>query len=406
VLDGACGPTPRGVAFLFPGVGDHYPDMMLGLYRAEPVFRAHVDHCAERLRAWLGADLRETMWPGLRGDDAGVRTTGPDLRRRLRRDAPPPPSPLDATRFAQAAVFVLETALARQLGAWGVVPDALIGHSIGEVAAACVAGVLELDAALELVARRALLIEALPPGAMLAAMLSEAELRPLLGDDLSLAAVNAPGLCVAAGPPDAIDRLAARLEADGVIHQRLATAHAFHSRMLDPIAAPLREAAARFARSAPRIPCVSNVTGTWLSDADACDPDYWARHACSTVRFSDGVRTLCANADRILVEVGPGRSLASFVLSHPPSGDAPPLVLPTTRSAYEDRSDAAFLATTLGRLWIAGVPLDGAALDGDRASRKVSLPTHPFEPQPPIVAGARPESATGTAAPPARDAIA
>ncbi|HYG62915.1 MAG TPA: type I polyketide synthase, partial [Thermoanaerobaculia bacterium] len=226
-------PADLPVAFLFPGLGDHHAEMGLGLYRTERVFREELDRCAELLRPHLGVDLREVLYP--RGTDAGEAGTGKlDLRRMLGRgEKETGPRRIDETWLAHPALFAVEYALARLWMSWGIVPQSLVGYSLGEYVAACLAGVLELPCALALVARRARLIQDLEPGAMLAVSLPEAELMPHLeSHGLSLAAVNGPAICVAAGPVTAVDTLERDLGALGVACRRLPTHHAFHSSMM------------------------------------------------------------------------------------------------------------------------------------------------------------------------------
>lgn len=349
----------RPVAFLFPGLGEQYPGMGRGLYAAEPVFRRELDRCAELLRPSLGVDLREVLFPPEEPAAPPAPAAGGfDLRKMLGRGTAPAPDPaaarLDRTELAQPAVFVLEYALCRLCMERGVEPAALVGHSLGEYVAATVAGVFTLEDALPLVAERARLISELPPGAMLGLPLSAEEAGPLLGGDLSVGAVNSPATCVASGPPEAVAALEARLGAEGVVTRRLPTTHAFHSRMMEPVAERLAETMRRFTLRAPRIPFVSNVTGTWIRDEEATDPAYWARHLRGTVRFSEGVRTLASDGRTALLEVGPGQTLGGFARQ---SGMVRQVVLPTVRYRYDRQPDDAFLLTTLGKLWLAGVPV-------------------------------------------------
>ncbi|HEX6909692.1 MAG TPA: type I polyketide synthase, partial [Longimicrobium sp.] len=312
--------TDRPVAFLFPGLGMHHVDMGRGLYDAEPVFRAAVDACCETLRPLLGRDLREVLFSA--ASNGGEGKGGWDLRRMLGRDGDTSagPSPLDDTRVAQPAVFVVEYALARLWTSWGVRPRALLGHSLGEYVAACVAGVLRLDDALRLVAMRAKLIDALPSGAMLAVPMGEAALREILPAGLDLAAVNTPESCVVAGPEAAVQAFEAVLAECEVVSRRLRTRHAFHSRMMAPVAAELERLVAGFTLRAPEVPFVSNVTGTWISDDEAVSPAYWARHLAQTVRFADGIATLRAEPGWVLLEVGPGQALGAWAMQHPAGG--------------------------------------------------------------------------------------
>jgi phthiocerol/phenolphthiocerol synthesis type-I polyketide synthase E len=373
----------RSVVFLFSGLGDHYPNMARGLYEAEPVFRAEVDRCAALLRPHLGLDIREVMFPGDAPSDEAPRASGFDLRRMLERAAPDPAfDRLNRTELAQPAVFVVDYALARLWMSWGIAPDAVIGHSLGEYAAACIAGIVSLEDALHLVAARAKLIEPLPGGAMLAVSADADAVRPYLGDGLAIATVNAPGMCVVAGPEDAAASLEARLADAGVTARRLPTTHAFHTPMLAPAAERLTEIARTVRLRPPRIPMVSNVTGTWITDAEATDPAYWTRHMLGTVRFADGVAELLREKGRVLLEVGPGQTLCTFVRQRPGDGEeAPVAVIPSTRFAYDRRPDQAVLLDALGRLWLAGVRPDWKAFRGAERRRRAHLPTYPWEKQ-------------------------
>jgi phthiocerol/phenolphthiocerol synthesis type-I polyketide synthase E len=373
----------RSVAFLFPGLGDHYPNMARGLYEAEPVFRAEVDRCAEILRPLLGLDLRDVLFPGEAPSDAAAG--GIDLRAMMGRAAAPDPAAerLNRTELAQPAVFVIDYALAKLWMGWGIVPDAVMGHSLGEYAAACIAGILPLEDALALVADRARMIQALPGGAMLAVSLDESAVRPFLSADLAVATVNAPGLTVLSGPEAAVAEAETRLADAGHTARRLATTHAFHSPMMAPVAERLAARVAKATLRAPSIPMISNVTGSWISDAEATDPAYWTRHLLGTVRFADGVAELLREPGRVLLEVGPGQTLSTFVRQRPEreGEEAPLAVVPTLRYAYDRKPDAQFLAEALGRLWVAGVEPDWAAFRADERRRRVPLPTYPWEKQ-------------------------
>jgi acyl transferase domain-containing protein/acyl carrier protein len=378
------GAGARPVVFLFPGLGDQRVDMARELYATEPAFRATIDHCAEKLAPLLGADLREVMFSA--GEAAAERSpAGPDLRAMLRRGGAESAEGagedrLRRTLFAQPACFVVEYALARLLISWGIEPQAMIGYSLGEYVAACVSGALALDDALELVAARARWIDELPAGAMLAIPLPEAEVLPALGEGVSLAATNGPHFCVAAGPSAAIDALACRFTAQGVSTIHLRTTHAFHSAMMEPAVAALTAAAQKIAVQPPRIPYLSNVTGSWITADDLADPAYWARHMRSTVRFAEGIGELLAEPERVFLEVGPGATLGTLVKQHPAAA-ANRIALPTLRRADEGGSDLDLLLASVGRLWIAGAAVDWAAFHNGERRRKVALPTYPFERQ-------------------------
>ncbi|HEX2187809.1 MAG TPA: type I polyketide synthase, partial [Longimicrobiaceae bacterium] len=375
LLEAAQEREERPVAFLFPGVGDHYAQMARGLYESEPVFRREADRCAELLLEHTGTDVRAALFPGeAAGEpDAGAAV---DLRAMLGRGAAAGEDPLRRTELAHPAVFTVEYALAQLWTSWGVRPDAMIGHSLGEYVAATLAGVFTLEDALALLAERARLIGGLPAGAMLAVPLDPPEVEPLLRDGLALAAHNAPGLCTVSGPAEAVAALEAELVARGVACRRLAAEHAFHSPAMEPVAGRLAERLRAMRLRAPRIPFVSNVTGTWIRPEEATDPGYWARHLCRTVRFAEGMEELLRDGSRVLLEVGPGRTLGTFALH---AGAAEDAVFASLRHAYTRQADQAFLLETLGRLWMAGVRPDWAGFaDGERR-RRVPLPTYPFE---------------------------
>jgi acyl transferase domain-containing protein/acyl carrier protein len=374
----------RPVVFLFSGLGGQYVNMGRGLYDSEPAFREAVDHCARELEPLLGVDLRSVLYPTDPTDPSDLPAgKAVDLRRMLRRD--PATQPLDETRLAQPALFVLEYALARLWIEWGIRPAAVAGYSVGEYVAACLAGVLSLTDALELVAERARLIQELPGGAMLAVGLAEDTARSLLSSslnpELSLAAVNGPEQSVLAGPLPAIEELERRLTADGIACRRLAVTHAFHSRMMEPAFDALVETARGVELHPPALPLLSNLTGRWMTAEEAVDPTYWARHMCGTVRFAESVAELVCDPHRVLLELGPGPTLASLVLQHPAvrAEGRETVVLPTVRHSYETQPDLAYALTTLGKLWLLGIPVDWADFHAHARRRRVLLPAYPFE---------------------------
>ncbi|GAA4552146.1 type I polyketide synthase [Amycolatopsis samaneae] len=370
--------TTRPVGLLFAGVGEQYPGMATELAAAEPVFAAALGECAEVLTPLLGLDIREVL--------CGERQApAADLRSLLGRDGAAAPSPADElltrTSIAQPAVFAVEYALARLLLSWGLRPDAMAGYSLGEYVAATVAGVLSPPDALRLVAHRARLIDELPKGAMLAVSQSAGRVRPLIESTVDIAAVNSAGQCVLAGPTEVIERMAALLTGREIACRPLDTGHAFHSRLLEPITAELTAwVRDTVTLSEPRMPYVSNVTGTWITAAEATDPGYWARHMCGTVRFADAVGALLAEPDRLLLEVGPGQSLGAFVRQHP---DCTPqrmaLIVPTLPARHERVTGTEAVHAAQGRLWLSGVGVDWDAYhEGERRSR-VPLPGYPFQ---------------------------
>jgi len=373
----------RSVVFLFSGLGGQYPDMGRGHYDGEPVFREQVDLCARLLEPALGLDLREVMYPAGRSVAGEEGEKKVNLRRMLRRgdgQEDEAAARLNRTCYAQPALFVVEYALARLWMSWGIRPAALIGYSLGEYVAACLAGTLSLEDALRLVAERARLIDELPAGAMLAVGLPADQVQLLLNEELSLAAMNGPEQAVVSGPPEATAALERELEARGVACRRLQTTHAFHSRMMEPLFEPLLELASGFSLQPPRIPYLSNVTGTWVTAEEAMDPAYWPRHMCQPVRFAEGVAELLRDPTRVLLEVGPGQILSSLVLQHP-QAPCDGAVLASLRHSYETQPDQAYMLDTLGKLWLLGVRPDWAAFHAGERRRRVLLPTYPFERQ-------------------------
>ncbi len=345
------------VAMLFPGQGAQHPGMGSALYRTEPVFRAEVDRGCAVLQPILDADVRELLMPRPGEEQAAGAT-------------------LTRTMMAQPALFVVEHALAMLWRSLGVRPRAVLGHSLGEFTAACVAGVFEFEEALALVCARGRLMESMRPGSMLVVQLHASALEPLLGPGVELAADNGPETCVAAGEPAAIDALERRLAARGVGTIRLRVAHAFHTAALDPILDDWAAEVERVSLAAPKIPLLSNITGTWMTDAEATDPGTWVRQARCPVRFSPAVVELLDDPRRLLLEVGPGRGLGTLALGHDNAdGRVIDGLPPPTRAG------ASALVEAVTRLWVAGVPIDWSGAHGGEQPRRVPLPTYPFQRQ-------------------------
>ncbi len=360
------------VTFMFAGGGAQHVNMARGLMADAPVFRAELERCWAAMPH--GFDVVAAMHPP--AGEAAVAA-----------------AQLERPSVGLPALFAVEYALARQWMAWGVRPSALIGHSMGEYTAACLAGVMSLEDALGLVHLRGQLFETLAPGGMVGVPLAAADLEASLEPGLSIAAVNAADSCVVSGPPDALAALVGRLDREGVECRRLHIAVAAHSVMVEPIMGEFERYVRTLSLHPPSIPIVSNVTGTWLSADDACSPDYWVRHLRRTVRFADGLGTLLADPGRILVEVGPGATLSSFARQHPLLGPSH-AVQPSLRHMRDASDDMVVLLQALGRLWTLGVSPDWAALPGATDARRVTLPLYPFERRPyllePVAAPAAP----------------
>ncbi|MEW5926813.1 MAG: amino acid adenylation domain-containing protein [Gemmatimonadota bacterium] len=383
VSAGAAPETARRAAFLFPGLGSHYAGMGRGLYESEPVFRDAVDRCAEILRPHLGLDLREVLYPADAPAADGAGFGGIDLRAMLGRAAAEQDDDaqerLNRTQLAQPALFVTEYALHRLWAAWGVRPAAMLGHSLGEWVAATVAGVWSLEDALMLVAERARLIESLPEGGMMGISLPEEQARPLLTGNLYVGALHGPSITVVSGPGEELDALRGEVEARGLVWRRLPMKHAFHTPLMEPVAERLMALLRGVELNAPRIPFVSNVTGTWIRASEATDPAYWARHLCEPVRFSDGVETLARDGFRLFLENGPGLALRMLAGQLDVWGGEAPAFVASMRHAYERHPDAAHVLGAAGRLWTAGAAVDWRALHAGERPRRVPLPTYPFE---------------------------
>ena len=346
------------VVFLFSGQGSQHPGMGRALYSSQPVFRAEVDRCAEQLRPHLGLDVREFMLMD-EEEPAGAR--------------------IHQTALAQPCLFVLEYALARLWMSLGVRPRAMIGHSLGEYVAACLAGVFSLEDALGLVCARGRLMQEAPAGAMLAVGLAREALEPLLDERLCIAAFNAPALNVVAGPEEAIAALERRLGERGTGYRRLRTSHAYHSPLMEPVLAPFAERMRGVRLSAPTLPLLSNVTGTWMTAEQAMDPDAWVRHLREPVRFADGVERLWEGGERwLLVEVGPGQTLGGLVRQSPGFSEAHAVLSSLPRPGTR-ADDAEFFLSRVGEAWSLGAEIDWRGLTPDGQGRRVSLPTYPFE---------------------------
>lgn len=365
----------QSISFMFPGGGAQYPRMAADLYDAEPEFARHLDEGFRILEADHDIDLR----PLLLGDD------GPEVAAALGQPINQIP-----------AVFLVEYALAQLLRSWGITPVSLIGHSLGENTAACVSGTISFTDCLGLVALRGRLLAATGGSAVVVPLPSE-ELAPLVAElDLDLAVVNGPDLTVVSGGLDGLEALQARLAEQGIEVQDSKVGAAPHSRLLDPGLDEFRAYLQGVELHRPTIAWVSNRTGTWITDEQATDPDYWVAHLRETVWFSDCIATVATEPGLVLLEVGPGKTLSSLARMHP-DVKAPQLSVPTMRHADEAVADDAYLLAALGRLWAAG-----GALDAERVfapdRRRVALPTYAFQNQTYFIApgAGQVEADTGT----------
>ncbi|WP_232492555.1 type I polyketide synthase [Novosphingobium kaempferiae] len=349
----------RPVAFQFCGGGLQHVDMARGLHESDAAFRADVDKGLATLSRIGVPDLRRWLFP-VEADRAEAATQ------------------LERPSNALPALFIVQTALARFWMRLGIEPAAMIGHSCGEYAAAHIAGVIDLEAGLRIVHARGRLFETTAKGGMISVPLPEAELAPMLPPDVSIATINAPALCVVSGGAEAIAAFHAELHAREIEAQAIPIEVAAHSAMLDPILPEFRALLRTIAFRAPQIPFASNLTGRWVSAAEATDPEYWVRHLREPVRYTDGLECLLAEADQVLLEVGPGRAMTSLARQHPARKPTQPVVA-SMRHSGEDVADDQRVMEALGELWALGVEVDWAAWWGEEVRCRVPLPTYRFD---------------------------
>ncbi|MEL6354227.1 MAG: beta-ketoacyl synthase N-terminal-like domain-containing protein [Cyanobacteria bacterium J06627_28] len=355
----------KSVVFMFSGQGAQYLNMAKGLYETEPVFRNALNKCATFL-ANDGIDLIGILYPSF------SHSPTPPLPH-----SPTPPA-LNQTFLAQPALFSLEYALAQLWLSWGIQPHALIGHSVGEYVAACLAGVFSLEDGLTLMVKRGQLMQACEPGAMLSVLDTVDAVQPQLPKGLELAAINGPQNCVISGPSDIITTFQQQLEKQNIPCRQLTTSHAFHSATMESVVDKFLAVLEKVTLSAPNLDILSNVTGTWLTDEEATSAQYWARHLRQIVRFSQGVTTALTLENPVLVEVGPGHTLTKLVQQHL-SADSQTPVIQSLPHPKDNRTDTATVMAALGDLWLAGVPVDWMSGYQEQTRHRLSLPTYPFE---------------------------
>jgi acyl transferase domain-containing protein len=351
---------------MFPGVGEHYPSMGRGLFEEEPTFRKQVTECNQLLWDEFGIDIIQFLYSRNGAEEKDGNATGIDFAAMVERTESTSlaDDANNQTAVIQPAVFVVEYALAAVMQKWGIYPCALIGYSLGEYVAACIAGVMSWQDALRVVARRANLVQNLPRGAMLAVGLSEDEVRPYLSVDVCLAGINGPFACILSGTIEAIVDASELLARKGCAFRWLRTSHAFHSRMLHPVADKLTQLLSGVRLKGPEIPYVSNLTGDWVTAKQTCDPCYWAQHMCEPVRFYSGLQILVNNRACILLEVGPGNSLSALAKQYSNQvgrGDSL-FICQTLRAKYDYQDDMQFLGRTVERIRATGVSRDAALI--------------------------------------------
>jgi acyl transferase domain-containing protein/acyl carrier protein len=349
--------SAKPIVFMFPGQGSQYVNMGLDLFRTEPLFTEELKACLEIYTSVTGQDLQALLYPA-NGEDTSNAIT--------------------QTSITQPLLFIFEYAMARFLMKLGIQPQLMIGHSIGEYVAACIAGVINLKDAIKLVVKRGQLIQQLPRGSMLSVLVNEKDIQPYLNENISLAVVNSSSACVVSGPADAIEALQQQLKSNNISCTLLKTSHAFHSFMMEPALEQFKKSFEGIQLNAPSIPFISNVTGDFISNEDAVSPGYWAKQLRSTVKFAAGLERLMQQDEAVLVEVGPGNSLSNFVIKHAARKDTHKLVS-TVRNARVAGKDDQHFYEAIGKLWLSGAAIDFSLLYANETRKKVSLPGYCYD---------------------------
>ncbi|MFN8352142.1 MAG: amino acid adenylation domain-containing protein [Flavobacteriales bacterium] len=348
-----------GVVFMFPGQGSQYVNMGRDLCESEPVFKQHFDRCCELFSKEFGTDLKAIIFPKAGEEEKAAEQ-------------------LKQTIYTQASLFTMHYSLAKLWMHWGITPDAMMGHSIGEFAAACLAGVFSLEDAVKLVANRGRMMQELPGGSMLSVRAAEEDVLKKLPAGCSIAANNGPQLCVASGPHEAIAKLQTELEKDGITCKLLVTSHAFHSPMMDAIVEPYRKVVEGVKLSAPRIPVVSTVTAEWLKDDEATSPRYWSDHLRATVRFAQAVKFAWSDADRVMLEVGP-RTTATTLARQQSTDNKKQAAVSSLGDSAGNGNELTQLLKAVGGLWQSGVLVDWNKFYEREVRCRISMPTYAFE---------------------------
>lgn len=350
---------PQAIIFMFPGQGSQHINMLGDLYQTEALVKQIVDDCAKKLIPYLDLDIRELLYPKHGADDAEIAAR------------------LTQTRIAQPVLFVIEYTLAKLWMQWGIKPAAMIGHSVGEYSAACLAGVMSVDDALLLLSERGKLMQAQPLGDMLAVRSSVDILKPLLSGSVCLAAANSPELTVASGPADEIAALMKICISNNIDSTLLHTSHAFHSAMMDGVLTPFREIVKKIPLSPPEIPIMSSCTGIWLQDNEATSVEYWVRQLRQPVLFSAGIESLKTLEKPLFLEVGPGTNLSTFTRQCFERGSMK--IISSLAHPKDERSDRVQLLEAVGRLWLNDVIVEPQSFFSNQHCQRVALPTYPFQ---------------------------
>ncbi len=345
----------KPVAFMFPGQGAQYVAMALGLYQQETRFREEMDRCFVIFDREMGYNLKEVLY-GEAGD----------------------PKKINDTEIAQPLLYIIEYALAQLLISWGVEPEWMVGHSIGEYVAATLAGVLNLEEGIKLVAVRGKLMQKMAKGSMLSVMLNEQEAQKVARGRVAVAAINSTQMCVLSGKEEEIMAIEQKLNSQEVACVRLYTSHAYHSQMMEQAAEEFREYLQQCRFHAPKKKYLSNLTGDWINENEATNPEYWVKHMLKTVKFCKGIEKLLRIPNLAFIEVGPGKTLSTFVKGHE-AYNAAHLVVNFIRHIKDKKSDEEYTAERLAEMWANGVNINWEKYYQPTGSQKISLPTYPFE---------------------------
>ncbi len=346
-----------GLIFMFPGQGAQYVNMGRGLYYKEILFKEIVDNCAEILKPLLDLDIRNLLFPEETGDDAAKK--------------------LEQTVYTQPALFIIEYALAQLLIHRGIKPSAMIGHSVGEYTAACIAGVFSLEDALFILSKRAKIMQQQVPGSMLSVRCGENDIKEYLNDDISLAAINSPKLIVLSGETEKIKALSEKLSGKNIENKMLFTSHAYHSKLMEPAIEPFISEFSNINLNKPNIPFISSLSGTWITDAQATTPSYWAAQLRNAVRFSNGVSELQNKNNIVMIELGPGRALSTMASQHR-NEKVIQTVVTTLTQPNENSDDVSNFLSAVGKLWLAGVKINWNGFHLSKR-RRLHLPTYQFD---------------------------
>ncbi len=346
------------LVFMFPGQGAQYVNMGKGLYNREKIFRETVDYCAEYLKPILELDIRELLFPEINIEETAKK--------------------LEQTVYTQPALFIVEYALARVLLSLGIKPASMIGHSIGDYTAACLAGVFSLEDALYIIAKRAKIMQEQEHGSMLSVRSNEYEINPYLDADISIAAINSPNLLVLSGPTEQIKELSETLSEQKIENRMLFTSHAYHSCMMEPALEPFAAEFSKIKLNKPASPFISSLSGTWITDEQATNPDFWAMQLRNTVRFSDGIIELQKKNHLVLIELGPGRALSTMASQHR-NNEIRQTAITTLIQPNENSDDKSNLLDSIGKLWLEGIKIDWDSLYKDKKRRRLHLPSYQFD---------------------------